>query len=43
MTQSKLGEKLLHEVQTRVDDPRRSGPEQKWPELELKLLCPGPC
>ena len=41
VTQSKLGEKLLHEVQTRVDDPRRSGPEQKWPELELKLLCPG--
>ena len=28
-------------MQTRVDDPRRPGPEQKWPELELRLLCPG--
>ena len=41
MTQSKLGEKLLHDVEPRADDPRRSGPEQKWPELELRLLCPG--
>ena len=41
VTQSKLGEKLLHDVEPRADDPRRSGPEQKWPELELRLLCPG--
>ena len=41
VTQSKLGEKLLHEVQTCADDPEVPRPEQRWPELELKLLCPG--
>ena len=44
VTLSKLGEKLLHCSGWR-DDPYRSELEleleQKWSELELKLLCPG--